>query len=65
MHSIDLLKHWLVEVDTDPDLRDCMVEYARGQGGITMTELCEEWTTGFVRWQRSRMPLGGGTSWKV
>jgi hypothetical protein len=40
MHSIDLLKHWLVEVDTDPVLRDCMVEYARGQGGITMTELC-------------------------
>jgi hypothetical protein len=28
MHSIDLVKHWLAEVDTDPDLQDCMVEYA-------------------------------------
>jgi hypothetical protein len=40
MHWIDLLEHWLVEVDTDPDLRECMVEYARGRGGCTMTEIC-------------------------
>ena len=42
MHSIDLLEHWLVEVDTDPDLRECMVEYATGRGGrtMTMTEIC-------------------------
>jgi hypothetical protein len=39
-HSIELLEHWLVEVDTDPNLRECMVEYARGRGGRTMTELC-------------------------
>ena len=40
MHSIDLLEHWLVEVDTDPDLRNCVVAYARGKGGITMTKIC-------------------------
>jgi hypothetical protein len=40
IHLIDLLKHWLAEVDTDPDFRDCMVEYARGIGGITMMEIC-------------------------
>jgi hypothetical protein len=40
MHSIDLLKHWLVEVDTDPDLQECMVEYAKGRGGLTMMEIC-------------------------
>ena len=39
-HSIDLLEQWLVEVDTDPDLRECLVEYARGRGGRTMTEIC-------------------------
>ena len=38
--SIDLLKHWLTEVETNPELLDCIVEYARGQGGITMTEIC-------------------------
>jgi hypothetical protein len=40
MKSIDLLKHWLTEVDTDPELLDCIVEYAWGQGGITMTKIC-------------------------
>ena len=40
MHSIDLLEQWLVEVDIDPDLRECLVEYARGRGGHTMTEIC-------------------------
>jgi hypothetical protein len=28
MHSIDLLEHWLIEVDTNPDLCDCIVAYA-------------------------------------
>ncbi len=40
MHLIDLLEHWLVEINTDPILRECMVEYAKGQGGLTMTEIC-------------------------
>jgi hypothetical protein len=26
--SIDLLDHWLDEVDTDPELRMCIIEYA-------------------------------------
>ena len=40
MHSIDLLEQWLVEVDTDPDLPECLVEYARGRSGLSMTEIC-------------------------
>ena len=40
MHSIDLLEHWLVEVDTDPNLRECMVEYVRGRGDHAMMEIC-------------------------
>ncbi len=40
MKSIDLMKHWLTEVDTNPELLDCIVEYAQGQGGITMTKIC-------------------------
>jgi hypothetical protein len=40
MKSIDLMKQWLTEVDTDPELLDCIVEYAQGQGGITMAEIC-------------------------
>jgi hypothetical protein len=40
MKYIDLLKHWLTEVNTYPELLDCIVEYAWGRGGITMTEIC-------------------------
>ncbi len=37
---LDLLGQWLVEVDTYPDLSDCIVEYARGRGQLTMSEVC-------------------------
>jgi hypothetical protein len=40
MKSIDLIKHWLTEVDTNPEILDYIVEYAHGQGGITMTKIC-------------------------
>ena len=40
MHSIDLLEQWLVEVDTNPNLRECLVEYAKGRGGLSMAEIC-------------------------
>jgi hypothetical protein len=42
MHSINLVEHWLVEVDIDPDLCDIAMAYAqvRGRGGITMTKIC-------------------------
>jgi len=38
--SINILASWLAEVGTDPDLRDCIVEYARGRGSLSMTEIC-------------------------
>jgi len=40
MKLIDLLASWLTEVDTDLDLRDCLVEYAKGRGGTPMAEIC-------------------------
>jgi hypothetical protein len=42
MNSIDLLATWLAEVDMDPDLWDCIVEYAKGRGGVTMEEVCRD-----------------------
>jgi hypothetical protein len=39
MKSIDLLESWLAEVDTDPDLQDCIVKYVRAQGGVAMLEI--------------------------
>ena len=42
MKSIEILELWLIEVDTDPDLLSCIVEFAKGRGGITMIEICRD-----------------------
>jgi hypothetical protein len=31
---------WLGDANTEPVLHDCLVEYAKGRGGITMSEIC-------------------------
>jgi hypothetical protein len=39
-HTFDLLEEWLGKGDTDLDLLDCIAEYAYGQGGQTMADIC-------------------------
>ncbi len=38
--TIKLLDQWMKRRATDPDLRECMYEYATGRGGRTMAEIC-------------------------
>jgi hypothetical protein len=38
-HMIDLMESWLEDADTDPDLLDCIAEYAHGRGGRSMSEI--------------------------
>ena len=38
--TIALMDKWMKQNNTDPDLRDCIYEYAAGRGGITMEEIC-------------------------
>jgi hypothetical protein len=38
--TIKLLDQWMKKRETDPDLRECIYEYATGRGGITMEEIC-------------------------
>jgi hypothetical protein len=40
MKLIDLLASWLTEVDTDPNLLDCIVDYAKECGGVTVSDIC-------------------------
>jgi hypothetical protein len=40
MKSINLLACWLTEVDSDPNLRDCIVDFAKGCGEVTMSYIC-------------------------
>ena len=45
MKSIELLKSWLVEVETDPDLWDCIVKYTKGEGGSPCRIYVKGWIT--------------------
>jgi hypothetical protein len=39
-HTIDIMDKWLTDADTKPALQECLVKYAHGRGGITMSEVC-------------------------
>ncbi len=52
MKSINLLSSWMVRVNTDPDLQECIAKYAKGRGTITMTEIC--WNMDAPFWKMAR-----------
>jgi hypothetical protein len=61
MKSTNLLSSWMMGVGTDPDLCECIVEYAKGRGTITMSEICWNmdarfrqmaWDQDEIGWQR-------------
>jgi hypothetical protein len=58
MHSIDLLEQWLVEADTDPNLSECLVEYAKGRGGLSMTEICRGMDNRYLRVAEEQDAIG-------
>ena len=39
--TLNLAESWLKGMDTDPDLLDCIMEYAHSRGGRTMESICE------------------------
>jgi hypothetical protein len=39
LQSINLLDKWMGESGTDPTLRECIVEYAYGRGGQSMSSI--------------------------
>jgi hypothetical protein len=60
-HTVDLLEDWLEESGTDPDLLDCIAEYAYSRGGCTMGEICNglgepfqrmAWDQDEISWRR-------------
>jgi hypothetical protein len=40
--TISLMDQWMKQNNTDPDLRDCIYEYATGRGRLSMEEICME-----------------------
>jgi hypothetical protein len=39
---IELLNQWMETCAMDPDLQECIYEYAIGRGGVMMEEICTE-----------------------
>jgi hypothetical protein len=58
MAWIDLLSSWLVDIDTEPDLRECIVDYARGRGSLSMLEICQGMDPRFQRMARAQDEIG-------
>jgi hypothetical protein len=69
--TIDFVEEWLEEVDTDPMVVTCVVEYARGHGYITMQDICHRMGSQYqvmaedqntIGWRRFRE---GMLSWRL
>jgi hypothetical protein len=57
-HRVDLLEAWMEESGTDPDLLDCIAEYAYSRGGRTMVEICRGLGEPFQRMARDQDEIG-------
>jgi hypothetical protein len=57
-HTIDLIKGWMDEVDMDPILLDCIVEYACSWGGRTMVEICTGLGENYQQMARDQDTIG-------
>ncbi len=56
--SIDLLDDWLIEQGTDEELRFCLIDYARGRGGLSMYDICHKKSPKFHCMTRSQDQIG-------
>jgi hypothetical protein len=56
--TLNLAESWLEEMDTDPDLLDCIMEYAHGRGGRTMENICEGLGSQYQRMAREQDAIG-------
>jgi hypothetical protein len=54
MASIDLLSSWLADVDTEPDLRECILDYAREEALYPCWKFAKEWIHISNAWQGPR-----------
>jgi hypothetical protein len=57
-HTVDLLESWLEEAGTEPNLLDCIAEYAYSRGGRTMVEICNELGEPFQRMAWNQDEIG-------
>ena len=57
-HTLELTEEWLVDADTNPDLLNCIMEYAHGRGGKTMESICAGLDSQFLLMAREQDAIG-------
>jgi hypothetical protein len=57
-HTINLLEAWLEEAGTNPDLLDCIAEYAYSRGGRTMVDIYQGLGDSFQKMARDQDAIG-------
>jgi hypothetical protein len=57
-HTVDLMEAWLTKADTEPDLLDCIAEYAYSRGGRSMTEICYGLGNEYQKMERDQDAIG-------
>jgi hypothetical protein len=57
-HIIDLMEEWLCEGDTNPNLLDCIAEYAYVCGVCTMVEICHGLGDHFQKMAQDQEAIG-------
>jgi hypothetical protein len=58
MRLSELLERWLCDIDTDPELADCIVEYVQGRGQMLMEEIVRGAPERFKAMGRSQDKIG-------
>jgi hypothetical protein len=56
--TLDLAESWLEGMDMEPDILDCIMEYAHGRGGRTMESICEGLGPRFQRLAKEQDAIG-------
>ena len=56
--TLDIAESWLADMDTEPDLLDCIMEYAHARGGRLMEEICEGLGPQFQRMAKEQDAIG-------
>ena len=57
-HSIGLMNKWLRSVGTDPRLRQCIIQYARGRGGTTLEHIARPFGSSYQHLATSQDKIG-------
>jgi hypothetical protein len=57
-HTLELAEDWLTEAETDPNLLNCIMEFAHRRGGQTMEEICKGLGPQFTQMAKEQDAIG-------